>query len=111
MVPSSTPAMLSSIAAVQPVRSLPAVQWNSAAPSALARSLNSVVNRARIPASLTKETLVCCIIALASAALMNVIEVMLLPEAVLPMISIWVYRAPSGITSGLLAISLAVRKS
>ncbi len=55
--------------------------------------------------------MVCCIIALASAALLNVIEVMLLPEAVLPMISIWVYLAPSGITSGLLAISLAVRKS
>ncbi|MNP64451.1 hypothetical protein D3C76_1599480 [compost metagenome] len=89
-VASSTPAMLSSTAAVQPVRSLPAVQWNSAAPSAAASSLNSTANWPRMPASLTKARLVSCIIARACSALLKEMLVMLEPDVVLPMMSILV---------------------
>ncbi|MNJ50373.1 hypothetical protein D3C77_456450 [compost metagenome] len=83
----STPAILSNTAAVQPVRSLPAVQWNSAAPSPAASSLNNVVNWPRIPASLTKARLVSCIMAMASAALVKLTRVMSAPEVLLPMMS------------------------
>ncbi|MNH34416.1 hypothetical protein D3C81_995640 [compost metagenome] len=82
--------MLSNTAAVQPVRSLPAVQWNKAAPSALANSLNSTENCPRMPASLTKARLVSCIMARAWAALVNEMLVMFEPEVVLPMMSMLV---------------------
>ncbi|MCY1492461.1 hypothetical protein D9M68_262670 [compost metagenome] len=43
-----------SMAAVQPVRSLPAVQWNSAASSALASSMRTSRILERMPGSVTK---------------------------------------------------------
>ncbi|MNN11790.1 hypothetical protein D3C81_1247600 [compost metagenome] len=111
MVASSTPAMLCSTAAVQPVRSLPAVQWNSAAPSTVASSLNSWLNSLRIPGLRTKSRLVSCIMAVASAALWNATLVMFAPDVEPPMMSMLVYVAPVGIVSGVAAISLGVRRS
>ncbi|MOA66460.1 hypothetical protein D3C78_1932280 [compost metagenome] len=51
--------------------------------------MNSLVNWLRIPASLTNARLVCSIIAMASAALLNETVVMFEPDVVLPMMSMF----------------------
>ena len=90
------------------MRSLPAVQWKTCAPSVSARPVSNCANPARSVAPVTKARFMSCIIDRESSGdLIFAIISAMFPDR----IGMFSYATPSGKTSGLLAISGSVRRS